>query len=58
MAQIKINDISIAGSNLFSDSESYLTELSNDSEMLNINGGTGVRIAYYNTKISTLIQLI
>ncbi|GBF80652.1 hypothetical protein [Aphanothece sacrum] len=44
MAQIKINDLSLAGSDLFSDSESYLTELSHDSGMLNISGGTGVRI--------------
>ncbi|GBF80654.1 hypothetical protein [Aphanothece sacrum] len=44
MAQIKINDISLAGSDLFSDSESYLTELSHDSEMLNIQGGTSVRL--------------
>jgi hypothetical protein len=44
MAQIKIDDISVTGSDLFSDSESYLDELSNDSEMSNVKGGTWVTV--------------
>lgn len=44
MAQININDLKIAGSDLFSDSESYLTDLSNDSEFSNIKGGTSIRL--------------
>lgn len=61
MAQIKINDLSIAGSDLFSDSESYLTELSNDSEMLNVKGGTiiGTRtIARNFTAIAQVVQVV
>ncbi|GBF80653.1 hypothetical protein [Aphanothece sacrum] len=51
MAQIKINDISLAGSDLFSDSESYLTELSHDSELDNTKGGTGVRIYVFTIRV-------
>ena len=42
MATIKIDSLSVTGSELFSDSESYLdqvTELS-ESDALNIKGGT------------------
>lgn len=42
MAQIQINNLPVAGSDLFSDSESYLDELSSDSEMSNAKGGTWV----------------
>lgn len=38
MATINISDLRPAGSNLFSDSEDYMSELS-DSEIDNVNGG-------------------
>lgn len=44
MATIKIDHLSVTGSELFSDSESYLdqvTELS-ESDALRIKGGTGI----------------
>lgn len=40
MATIKIEHLSITGSELFSDSESYLDQLS-ESDTLSIQGGTG-----------------
>jgi len=39
MAAIKIADLSVTGSELFADSESYLDEVSN-SDVLSIKGGT------------------
>ncbi|MGK7943527.1 MAG: hypothetical protein AB4058_03575 [Microcystaceae cyanobacterium] len=41
MANIKVNEINPAGSELFSDSESFMTELDN-AELTSINGGLGV----------------
>jgi hypothetical protein len=38
MSTIKVSDLHSAGSNLFSDSESYMHEL-RDSDLNNINGG-------------------
>jgi hypothetical protein len=38
MANIEINDLKPAGAELFSDSEGFMTELS-DSELADINGG-------------------
>ena len=38
MANIEINELKPAGAELFSDSEGFMTELS-DSELHNINGG-------------------
>lgn len=38
MANIEINELKPAGAELFSDSEGFMTELS-DSELDNINGG-------------------
>ncbi|NEQ83929.1 MAG: hypothetical protein F6K26_28225 [Moorea sp. SIO2I5] len=38
MANIKVNDIKPAGSELFGDSESFMQELSND-ELNNLHGG-------------------
>jgi hypothetical protein len=43
MASIKISDLKPAGSELFSDSESYMSELG-DSELGIINGG-GISLA-------------
>ena len=43
MAQIKIDNLSVTGSDLFSDSESYLDQLSNDSDNSSIKGGDGPR---------------
>lgn len=39
MATINISDLYSTGSELFSDSESYMNELKNE-ELLSINGGT------------------
>lgn len=41
MASIKISNLYSAGSELFRDSESFMTELV-DSELGSINGGTGI----------------
>lgn len=41
MASIKISNLCPAGSELFKDSESFMTELV-DSELGSINGGTGI----------------
>jgi hypothetical protein len=41
MSSIKIHNLSPSGSELFSDSESYLNELT-DNEMGGIEGGTSV----------------
>ena len=41
MATIKISDLRSTGSELFSDSESYINDLG-DSELDIINGGTGL----------------
>ncbi|GEM_PF-2197368 len=48
MAVIAIGDLSITGSILFSDSESYLDQLS-ESDTLNIQGGYLLTIAYSTT---------
>jgi hypothetical protein len=40
MATIKINNLNTSGSDLFNDSESYLTELT--EEEMNLTGGFGV----------------
>lgn len=42
MANIEINELKPAGAELFSDSEGFMTELS-DSELHNINGGKFTR---------------
>ncbi|MBD2214057.1 hypothetical protein H6G64_18160 [Calothrix sp. FACHB-156] len=42
MANIKVNDLlnlNLTGAELFNDSESFLTELSEESEQINIHGG-------------------
>jgi hypothetical protein len=42
MANIKINDLlnlNLTGSELFNDSESFLTELSDESEQMGVIGG-------------------
>jgi hypothetical protein len=41
MASIKISNLYPAGSELFKDSESFMTELVNN-ELGSINGGTGI----------------
>jgi hypothetical protein len=41
MASIKIDNLSVSGAEFFSDSESYLDELS-ESDVLTIKGGTWV----------------
>jgi hypothetical protein len=41
MAAIKIDNLSVSGAEFFSDSESYLDELS-ESDVLTIKGGTWV----------------
>ncbi|MEH2117229.1 hypothetical protein [Nostoc sp.] len=48
MATINISDLRPAGSDLFSDSESYMSELG-DNELVKVNGGSTVicfRIGY------------
>ncbi|AKE64121.1 hypothetical protein MYAER_1771 [Microcystis aeruginosa NIES-2549] len=48
MANITISDLRPAGADLFSDSESYLTDLT-DSEMLDTLGGGGsITICWQN----------
>lgn len=42
MFTIKISDLSPAGSELFSDSESYMTELTDDDLMIVNGGGTPI----------------
>ena len=48
MSTIKIDNLSVTGSELFSDSESYLEQLSDlsESDALSIKGGTCVIIIY------------
>ncbi|MEQ9372392.1 MAG: hypothetical protein RIG63_25745 [Coleofasciculus chthonoplastes F3-SA18-01] len=46
MAAIKIDNLSVSGAEFFSDSESYLDELS-ESDVLTVKGGTGVTIRYF-----------
>ncbi|MDZ7962498.1 MAG: hypothetical protein RMY34_32305 [Aulosira sp. DedQUE10] len=44
MANIKVNDLlnlNLTGVELFNDSESFLTELSDESEQINVYGGVG-----------------
>lgn len=50
MATIKIHDLNPTGSQLFSDSESYLNELTDDE--ININGGGNFGYSYANLGIS------
>ncbi|RAQ48795.1 hypothetical protein B9S53_01950 [Arthrospira sp. O9.13F] len=45
MANITISDLRPAGADLFSDSESYLNEIS-DSELNTTNGGAGAIITF------------
>ncbi len=49
MATIKIDNLSVIGSELFSDYESYLDQVIELSEIdaLSINGGTGVTSKLY-----------
>lgn len=51
MANITISDLRPAGADLFSDSESYLTDLT-ESEMLGTLGGAGgsITICWQNDK--------
>ncbi len=51
MATIKIDDMHFTGANLFSDSESYLDELSN-VDTLNITGGVSTPICVIATAAS------
>ncbi|WP_375473654.1 hypothetical protein [uncultured Nostoc sp.] len=46
MATIKIDNLSVTGSEFFSDSESYLDQLTelSESDTLSIKGGTGTII--------------
>ncbi|MBE8988319.1 hypothetical protein [Nostoc sp. LEGE 12450] len=46
MATIKIDNLSAIGSEFFSDSESYLDQLTelSESDALSIKGGTSIRI--------------
>jgi len=54
MANIKVNDIKSAGSDLFSDSESYLTELS-ETELNTTTGGSLLSAILFITRRITLI---
>lgn len=56
MTHIKISDLKPAGSSLFSDSESYLKELSNED--LNLQGGFSPSPVSLPSIISVVISLI
>lgn len=55
MADIKINDIKIAGAELFSDSESFLHQLS-DIEIIGILGGKVYPLYNMDTKVISYID--
>ena len=55
MADIKINDIKLTGAELFSDSESFLHQLS-DIEILGILGGRVYPLYNMDTKIISYIE--
>lgn len=56
MATIKIDHLSVSGSELFSDSESYLDQLS-ESDTLNVQGGTSI-IIYRTTLTPTTSPIL
>ena len=54
MASIKINNLQPAGSNLFNDSESYLSELT-ETELNTNNGGLIPTVVIVTVVVTTLI---
>ena len=57
MATIKINNLSMTGSEFFSDSESYLDQLTelSEADTLSIKGGTDVIIIIYDDTIIIIL---
>ena len=56
MASIKINNLQLAGADLFNDSESYLNEL-NESELSFTNGGSSPLCVTLGITIGTNISI-
>ena len=55
MASIKISDLRSAGSELFFDSESYMSDLA-DNEFDSVNGGTAAILYYVGAAVVTSSQ--
>jgi hypothetical protein len=57
MASIRISELRPAGSELFQDSESFLTELSESRELAQVVGAGDVRIRNLNVNRSGVLNI-